>query len=80
MKTLSYIRGCEAEIEVGEEYYFGQLWDGDDGDGEERLESGAIFIWDEQSEEEVGVQFEITEADDEDPMEALVKVTSIGII
>ena len=33
METLSYLRGREREIEIGEEYYLGQLWDGDDEDG-----------------------------------------------
>ena len=41
MKTLSYVMGIEEKIEVGKEYYFGQLWDGS-GDGEELLESGTV--------------------------------------
>ena len=28
METLSYYIGKEREIEIGEEYYLGQLWDG----------------------------------------------------
>lgn len=39
--TLSYVRGDENEIQIGESYYFGQLWDGS-GDGDELLGSGAI--------------------------------------
>lgn len=33
MKTLSYINGKEQEIKIGAELYFGQIWDGEDGDG-----------------------------------------------
>ena len=29
MKTLSYVLGQEREIEISQEYYFGQLWDGE---------------------------------------------------
>ena len=70
MKTLSYVLGQEREIEIGQEYYFGQLWDGE-GDGEELLESGAI-----SPDEENVVAFEIVENAD-DPLETLVKVTDI---
>lgn len=70
MKTLSYVLGQEREIEVGQEYYFGQLWDGE-GDGEELLESGDV-----SPDEENVVAFEIVENAD-DPLETLVKVTDI---
>lgn len=70
MKTLSYVLGQEREIEIGQEYYFGQLWDGE-GDGEELLESGAI-----SPDEENVVAFEVIEKSD-NPLETLVKVTDI---
>ena len=70
MNTLSYILGNEREIKLGEEYYLGQLWDGD-GDGEELLESGAIAIDDEYT-----VAFIITEPD-EQILNTLVKITDI---
>lgn len=70
MKTLSYVLGREREIEIGQEYYFGQLWDGE-GDGEELLESGTV-----SPDEENVVAFEIVENAD-DPLETLVKVTDI---
>lgn len=41
MNTLSYILGSEEKIIINGEYYFGQLWDGNNN-GEELLESGAI--------------------------------------
>ena len=56
LNTLSYVYGQNDTIEVGEEYYFGQLWDGN-GDGEELLESGAIAVY--QDGEEYIVDFEI---------------------
>lgn len=70
MMTLSYVLGREREIEIGQEYYFGQLWDGE-GDGEELLESGTV-----SPDEENVVAFEIVENAD-DPLETLVKVTDI---
>ena len=70
MKTLSYVLGREREIEIGQEYYFGQLWDGE-GDGEELLESGTV-----SPDEENVVAFKIVENAD-DPLETLVKVTDI---
>lgn len=70
MRTLGYILGQEREIEIGQEYHFGQLWDGE-GDGEELLESGTV-----SPDEENVVAFEIVENAD-DPLETLVKVTDI---
>ena len=71
MKTLSYILGSsEEEIVINEEYYFGQLWDGN-GDGEELLESGAI-----SPDGENVVSFEIVKRA-EDILETIVKVTDI---
>ena len=70
MKTLSYVLGTEREIEIGQEYYFGQIWDGE-GDGEELLESGAV-----SPDGENVIAFEVIENAD-DPLETLVKVTDI---
>ena len=44
MKTLSYELGRIENIEIGNTYYFGQLWDGEDGDGQDLLSSGSIAI------------------------------------
>lgn len=70
MKTLSYVLGQEREIEIGQEYYFGQLWGGE-GDGEELMESGAV-----SPDGENVIAFEVIENAD-DPLETLVKVTDI---
>lgn len=70
MKTLSYVLGREEEIKINENYYFGQLWDGD-GDGEELLESGAI-----SPDNENVAAFEIVEKA-EDICKSIVKITDI---
>lgn len=74
LNTLSYVYGQNDTIEVGEEYYFGQLWDGN-GDGEELLESGAIAVY--QDGEELIVDFEILEPT-EDILQTRVKVIGIN--
>ena len=71
MKTLSYVLGEEKEIEIGQEYYFGQLWDGENGEAHELLESGAV-----SPDEENVLAFEIVEKA-MNPLETLVKVTDI---
>ena len=71
MMTLSYVLGKEREIEIGQEYYFGQLWDGQSGEANELLESGAV-----SPDEENVVAFEIVEKA-MNPLETLVKVTDI---
>lgn len=70
MKTLSYIYGNEEEIKVGNEYCFGQLWDGE-GDGELLLERGNV-----SPDNENVVEFEIVEKD-EDILKTRVKVINI---
>ena len=56
-------------------YYFGQLWDGE-GDGEELLESGVIYI--NQNGYEYGVNFRVTQKE-ENINDTMVYVTSIVI-
>lgn len=71
MKTLSYVLGQKREIEIGQEYYFGQLWDGENGDANELLESGAV-----SPDGENVVAFLVVEKA-QNPLETLVKVTDI---
>ena len=54
-------------------YYFGQLWDGE-GEGEELLESGVIYI--HQNEHDYEVNFKISQKE-ENMNDTLVFVTSI---
>lgn len=70
MKTLSYVLGKSEEIKIGQEYYFGQLWDGE-GDGEELIESGTI-----SPDNENTVAFEVLEKA-EDLSQTVVRVTDI---
>lgn len=71
MKTLDYVLGNKKEIEVGKTYYFGQLWDGGDEDGEELLENGSV------SPDGISiVAFKVIEKAD-DFLESVVEVTDI---
>lgn len=71
MKTLSYVLGQEREIEIGQEYYFGQLWDGEDGNVDEILESKSV-----SPDGENIVSFEIIE-NAENQLETRVKIIDI---
>lgn len=70
MKTFSYV-GCEEEeIKVGEEYLFGQLWNGN-GNGEGLLNSGSIAIDIYNT-----LSFNIIHREDE-IMDTLVQITGV---
>ena len=79
METLSYLRGREREIEIGEEYYLGQLWDGS-GDAEDIIEEdGKGSDWVENDEDGMPmiVEFTYEELDPEELMDTVVTVTDI---
>lgn len=79
METLSYLRGREREIEIGEEYYLGQLWDGS-GDAEDIIEKyGKGSVWVENDEDGMPmiVEFTYEELDPEELMDTVVTVTDI---
>lgn len=71
MKTLNFVLGTEEEIQVGKNYYFGQIWDGESGDAEELLKSGTV-----SPDEENAIEFEIVEKAD-NPMETVVKIIDL---
>ena len=71
MRTLSYVLGEEREIEISQKYYFGQLWDGQDGDADELLDSGTV-----SPDNDNVVAFDIVEKSG-DPLKTLVKITDI---
>ena len=79
METLSYLRGREREIEIGEEYYLGQLWDGS-GDVEDIIEEdgqGCVWVGDDEDGKPVIVGFTYEELDPEELMDTVVTVTDI---
>lgn len=69
MFTFNY-KGFEEEIIIGNDYFFGQLWDGN-GYGDELLESGAISL-----DNENVVAFEIKEKNS-NIMDTIVTVTDL---
>ena len=79
METLSYYIGKEREIEIGEEYYLGQLWDGS-GDVEDIIEEdgqGCVWVGDDEDGTPVIVGFTYEELDQERLMDTVVTVTDI---
>ena len=79
METLSYYIGKEREIEIGEEYYPGQLWDGS-GDVEDIIEEdgqGCVWVGDDEDGKPVIVGFTYEELDQERLMDTVVTVTDI---
>lgn len=80
--TESYHFLAREELKKGEVYYFGQLWDGN-GDGEEILNSGSIWMYDASADEYCLVSFKIVNEElmeplnEEQLMEPLVLIESI---
>lgn len=64
-------------IEVGEKIRFADLWQSDDGDVEELLESGCCWVGDDDDNMPIIADFEILRKDEEDLLNSLVKVTDI---
>lgn len=64
-------------LEVGEEIRFADLWQSDDGDEEELLESGSCWVANYESNEPIIADFEILEKDEKNLVNTLVKVTDI---
>ena len=64
-------------LEVGEEIRFADLWQSDEGDEEELLESGCCWVGDDENDEPIIADFEILEKDEKNLVNTLVKVTDI---
>lgn len=75
LKAIDYRVGYREIITPYWFYYFGQLWNGE-GDGEDLLKSGVIYI--KQNGYEYGVNFRVTQKE-ENINDTLVFVTSIDI-
>lgn len=66
-----------AELEVGEEIRFADLWQTEDGDVEELLESECVYVANGEYDEPIIADFEIVAEDEENPVSTLVKITDI---
>lgn len=75
MKECKMFNG--KELRVGEEIRFADLWQSDDGDEEELLDSGCVWIANDENDAPVIADFEILQKDDEKLINTLVKVTDI---
>lgn len=64
-------------LEVGEGIRLADLWQSDDGDEEEILDSGCCWVGDDENDMPITADFEILEKDEEDLLNSLVKVTDI---
>ncbi len=60
IETRSYVLGVHKYVEVGKEYYFGELWDGRN-EGSELLESGSVWIGNAEYDMPVVAAFNILE-------------------
>ena len=66
-----------AELEVGEEIRFADLWQTEDGDVEELLESECVHVANGEYDEPIIADFEIVAEEKENPVSTLVKITDI---
>lgn len=66
-----------AELEVGAEIRFADLWQTEDGDVEELLESECVHVANGEYDEPIIADFEIVAEDEENPVRTLVKITDI---
>ena len=66
-----------AELEVGEKIRFADLWQTEDGDVEELLESECVHVANGEYDEPIIADFEIVAKDEENPVNTLVKITDI---
>lgn len=64
-------------LEVGEVHRFADLWQSDDGDEEEILDSGCCWVGDDENNTPIIADFEILQKDEENLINTLVKITDI---
>lgn len=64
-------------LEVGEKIRFADLWQSDDGDKEEILDSGCCWVGDDENDMPIIADFEILRKDEENLVRSLVKITDI---
>lgn len=64
-------------LKVGEKIRFADLWQSDDGDEEEILDSGCCWVGDNENDMPIIADFEILQKDEENLAQSLVKITDI---
>lgn len=64
-------------LTVGEEIRFADLWQSEDGDLDELLESGCCWIGNDEDDDPVNADFEIVDFCEEEPVKTLVKIIGI---
>ena len=64
-------------LEVGEEIRFADLWQSDDGDEKELLDSGCCWVGNDENNMPMFADFEILKKDEENLVRSIVKVTDI---
>lgn len=64
-------------IKIGEEIRFADLWQSDEGDEEELLNSGCCWVGDDEDGMPMIADFEILRKDKENLINSLVKITDI---
>lgn len=75
MKKFKMYNG--KEIEVGEKIRFADLWQSEEGDEEELLESGCVWVGNNEDDAPVMAGFEIVDKDEENLINTVVKVVEL---
>ena len=64
-------------LAVGEEIRFADLWQSEDGDLGELLESGCCWVGNDKNDNPVNADFEIVDFCEEEPVKSIVKIADI---
>lgn len=75
MKSIEMFNG--EELSIGDELRFADIWQSDGGDEEELLESGCIWVANDEKDAPLIVDFEIVDYDEEKPVQTIVRITDI---
>lgn len=75
MKSIEMFNG--KKLNIGDELRFADLWQSNDGDEEELLESGCIWVTNDEKDAPLIADFEIVDYDEEKPVQAIVRITDI---
>lgn len=64
-------------LEVGQEICFADLWQTDDGDLDELLQSGSVWVANDEYDSPITAYFEITDYNEENLVNTTVRITEI---